>query len=72
MIKRLAGIAYEAYVIEIGGKAFNGDVLPTYDKVSPKIQKAWEAAVREVLTTIALEANVEGIADCFESDKCGD
>jgi hypothetical protein len=43
----LGRVAYEAYCVAVGGKAFNGDVLPTWEQQgerSPKIAEAWGRA----------------------------
>lgn len=44
----IAGMAYEAYSMASGGKAFNGDPLPFWDQVNPQIQSYWRAAMRAV------------------------
>ena len=44
-------LAYNTYREHQGGKAFNGQPIPTWDKVREDIRRAWEAAaaaVREV------------------------
>ncbi|MET0416649.1 MAG: hypothetical protein ABW022_11580 [Actinoplanes sp.] len=48
----LARTAYDAYCAAVGGKAFNGDDLPTFDKVPQRIQDAWIVAVTAVAESI--------------------
>lgn len=43
-MKPLAQIGYEAYAESCGGKAFNGDDLPTFDNLRPAIREHWEKA----------------------------
>lgn len=45
----LAHIAYDAYCKAVGGKAFNGDDLPPFDAVPPRIQDAWVSSVSSVV-----------------------
>lgn len=44
----LARTAYKAYVASVGGLAFNGDPLPTFEQLPEKIRDAWKAAARAV------------------------
>ncbi len=44
----LAKVAYDAYCVAVGGKAFNGDGLPPFANVPERIQQAWIAAVAAV------------------------
>lgn len=44
----IAGMAYEAYSMAAGGKAFNGDPLPSWNQVNPQIRSYWRAAMRVV------------------------
>lgn len=44
--------AYEAYVDAVGGKAFDGSELPTWEYLcarNPQITKAWRAAANAVV-----------------------
>jgi len=43
---RLAGVAYTAYCVARGWKAYNGDQLPQWPQVDTVIQQAWCAAVK--------------------------
>jgi hypothetical protein len=50
---RAGQTAYDAYCREVGGKAFNGDPLPTWQEQierSPHIAEAWRVAAAAVLT----------------------
>lgn len=49
----LAKVAYDAYCVSVGGKAFNGDDLPPFENVPERIQRAWIAAVVAVKEAIA-------------------
>lgn len=58
-IEKIAGQLYETYCVAVGGKAFNGDLLPDWqafraDPVKQKQSDAWvataEAAVRIIWT----------------------
>lgn len=48
-IDEYARIAYDAYSVAIGGKAFNGDDLPEFERVPEKIRDAWAVAVQAVI-----------------------
>jgi hypothetical protein len=37
----LAQIGYDTYCAAVGGKAFNGDDLPSFDKVPQRIRDGW-------------------------------
>lgn len=59
--KNLAGRLYEKYCAEVGGKAFNGDPLPSWQEFSsdPSKQKqanAWIASAQEVFGAIEKQA----------------
>lgn len=44
-------VAFEAYSVAVGGRAFNGDELPRWAQVvdkTPRIRDAWEEAARQV------------------------
>lgn len=48
-IEQIAGQLYTSYCAAVGGKAFNGDPLPTWDEFRHDIAKAKQAdAWREV------------------------
>lgn len=47
-LDEIAEMAYEAYSQASGGKAFNGDPLPSWADVNPQIQSYWRAAMRVV------------------------
>lgn len=44
-----AQLAYEAYVVSVGGKAFNGDDLPGWHALPTRIRDAWAEAANAVL-----------------------
>lgn len=48
----LAQVAYDAYCVAVGGKAFNGDDLPPFSAVPERIQQAWIVAVTAVADRI--------------------
>jgi hypothetical protein len=52
--ERAGQTAYDAYCREVGGRAFNGDPLPTWqeqrERDDQKIPNAWCAAAQAVLT----------------------
>lgn len=48
----LAEVAYDAYCGAVGGKAFNGDDLPSFGAVPEHIQHAWVVAVTAVVDRI--------------------
>ena len=44
-------VAFNAYRRAVGGKAYNGEPLPTWDEVkakTPRIRDAWEDSARHV------------------------
>lgn len=49
----LGELAYSAYFESCGGRSVRGDKLPLWPEQSPVIQAHWEAAARQVATTIA-------------------
>jgi len=54
--EREARAAYEAYCAQVGGVAYNGDKLPTWDEQrerNPKIAVAWHAAAEAACRTAA-------------------
>lgn len=56
-IPDLARVAFEEYSTATGGKAHDGEDIPHFDVIrhrSPRIARAWEAAVEAVLTKVAL------------------
>ena len=46
-----AQVGYEAYAKACGGVAVNGDKLPTWNELRPKIQDNWLASIDEVIDT---------------------
>lgn len=49
----LAGVLYETYCAAVGGKAFNGDPLPSWEEMSKDSSKVkqtegWQAVARKV------------------------
>lgn len=54
--EQLAETAYDAYCQSVGGKAFNGDDLPAFDKIPERIQAAWAVAV----TAVAIRLREDG------------
>ncbi|MFC8676666.1 hypothetical protein ACFUEN_28775 [Streptomyces griseorubiginosus] len=44
----LGAVAYTVYAEAVGGRAVNGDQLPTWDGLSSRIQNAWAAAADAV------------------------
>lgn len=54
----LAEIAYTAYCEAVGGVAFNGDALPTWEqqrqREDQKIPDAWIAAVNAVCAAVGI------------------
>lgn len=51
--KTRAQIAYEAYFERAGGKPLaTGQQLPPWEKLSPEIQSAWEAAATAVVMSV--------------------
>ena len=42
-------VAYEAYVVAVGGRSVKGDPLPAWADQSKRIQGAWIAAADAVL-----------------------
>lgn len=51
---KMAKEAYIAYSKAVDGIAFNRDVLPEWEQVSSKVQKAWVEAVKR-----AIQYNIE-------------
>lgn len=54
-------VAFNAYSAAVGGKAYNGEPLPSWDTVktkSPRIRDAWEAAARHVRAQLQREQAV--------------
>lgn len=52
-VDETAQAAYEAYTRAVGGRAFNGDELPTWDEQrqrSPRITDAWRAAAQAAVS----------------------
>jgi hypothetical protein len=50
----LGGVAYTAYAAAVGGKAFNGDPLPTWkamvaDPAKERLVEAWSIAADAVI-----------------------
>ena len=56
---------YESYRVAIGGKAFNGDDLPSFKKIPEKIQAAWEVAACAILQHAPCETDPRS-PDLFE------
>lgn len=57
-LETLAGKLYEEYCKAVGGKAFNGDVLPDWNsfRADPSKQKqsdAWVAVARQAIIELA-------------------
>ena len=57
---RLAGRLYETYCEAVGGKAFNGDSLPSWDafRADPSKRKqsdAWLSVANEAIIAIAVD-----------------
>ncbi len=50
LIEKLTNQAWDEYSRMVGGIAFNGDKLPSWPEVDPKIQAAWRAAIAKVIT----------------------
>ena len=42
-------VAYEAYAKAVGGKAWNGEPLKTYDELPERIKDAWSTAAMAVI-----------------------
>ena len=61
-LDEIAAMAYEAYSRASGGKAFNGDPLPTWEKVTPQIQSYWRAAMRTVRGPLSQPPRVGAVA----------
>lgn len=54
--KSKAQIAYEAYSENAGGKSLaTGQPLPPWEKLSPEIQAAWEAAATAVVKAVGYD-----------------
>lgn len=56
-IETIAGRLYETYCAAVGGKAFNGDTLPTWevfraDPTKQKQSEAWVAAAHAAVKLI--------------------
>jgi hypothetical protein len=52
-IKTRAQVAYEAYFENAGGKSLaTGQPLPPWEKLSPEIRAAWEAAATAVVKSV--------------------
>lgn len=66
----IAGMAYEAYSQASGGKAFNGDPLPAWERVNPQIQSYWRAAMRAVRGPLLQPPRV-GANDYVPPGDCG-
>lgn len=49
-----AKIGYDAYVKAVGGKAFNGDDLPPFERLPERIAAAW------AVTADAIEDSIRG------------
>lgn len=52
-VDETAQAAYEAYTRAVGGRAFNGDELPTWDEQrrrNPAITDAWRAAAQAAVS----------------------
>lgn len=47
-----ARVAYRAYSVATDNKNFRGEEMPTWEKLPPAIQKAWQAAVIAVFHEI--------------------
>lgn len=59
----LGRIAYEAYCDTVGGVAFNGDPLPTWEQQcerSPKIAEAWRSASRAAVDEASTASQITG------------
>jgi hypothetical protein len=52
----LARNAYTAYGRVTGFKNYRGDPMPDFEDLGPTIQRAWQAAVRDVLESVATES----------------
>lgn len=55
-VEQLAGRLYEAYCRAVGGRGFNGDLLPSWehflaDSTKERQSEGWLAVAREVLKT---------------------
>lgn len=45
-------LAYENYSFAVGGKAFNGDILPEWDDLIERIQLAWAISAKAVAENV--------------------
>lgn len=62
-VDEVAEAAYAAYCTAVGGRAFNGDVLPTWGEQrqrNPKITDAWRAAAQAAVERSLLRAHLPG------------
>jgi len=48
-------IGYEAYCKSCGGKAFNGDPLPTWEDLPDVIKRHWRAAAETIRVYVITE-----------------
>lgn len=61
-----AQTAYAAYGATTGGLNFRGEPMPAWEQLGDKIQAAWTAATRAVLTVAAdkVDETAEAMREC--------
>lgn len=57
--KTLGQIAFEAYVLDIGGLTYDGKPIPSWDNLTDRVRKAWEMAAIAVMNRLLLGGSVE-------------
>ena len=58
---KLAKLAYDIYCKAVGGKAFNGDLLPAFEATPERIQKAWDETSFKVFEAAFVAGLIVGI-----------
>ena len=52
---KLAQLAYAAYGNHVGWRNFQGEKMPYFEDLSPRIQEAWQAAAEMVVKYVTRE-----------------
>lgn len=73
VLNAFARAAYEAYGIEVGGKAFDGSPLKSFDELPENIRAGWEASAARVVELVSEDADQDGddSDDGTASDEVG-
>lgn len=58
-IDELGKLLYDEYCAAVGGKSFNGDDLPPFERTPDRIQRAWKVAATAAARHLELDMHRE-------------